>query len=86
MALLLAAFASKGLAQADGPLAWLVFVVYWPFYLLGHAFSSDSSDLVPDSGFEAAVFAAQFLYFLTIVAAVRYLSRGRLPAGRGARP
>jgi len=81
-ALLVAAFASMGLAQADGLAAWVVFLVYSPFYLLGHAFSADSGDPLPATAFEAAVFAAQFLYFFVIVAVVRYLYRKRL--GRSA--
>ena len=67
-ALLVAAFASTGLAQADGVGAWLVFLVYSPFYLLGHAFSPDSNHSLPDSAFDAVVFAAQFAYFFVIVA------------------
>jgi hypothetical protein len=75
-ALLLAAFAGVGLAQADGLWAWAVLLVYSPFYLLGHAFGSAkfSSSL---SGFDAAVFGAQFLYFFVITAGVRYLHRKR---------
>jgi hypothetical protein len=75
-ALLVAAFAGVGLAQADGAWAWLVFLVYSPFYLLGHAFSAEAHSW-PDSAQDAAVFAAQFLYFLLIVAGVRYLGRRR---------
>lgn len=76
-ALLLAALAGVGLAQVDGPWAWVVFLVYAPFYLLGHAFSPESSNALPDSAFEAAVFAAQFFYFLAIVWGVRFLRRRR---------
>lgn len=74
-ALVVAAFGGAGLAQADGWWAWLVFVVYSPFYLLGHAFSAESASSLPDSSFDAVVFAAQFLYFLLAVAAVRYVHR-----------
>lgn len=84
LALLFAAFAAKGLAQVDGPWAWLVFLLYSPFYLLGHAFSSSERQLA-DSTFEAAVFAAQFLYFLAIVAGVRYLHRSGVAGRRGGR-
>jgi hypothetical protein len=76
LALLLAAFGRVGLAQADGVLAWAVFLVYSPFYLLGHAFSSDAQGL-SETGFNATVFAAQFAYFLLIVAAARFLHRRR---------
>ena len=74
-ALLLAAFAGVGLAHADGVWAWVVLLVYTPFYLLGHAFSAQKSWSPGLSGFDAAVFGAQFLYFLVITAGVRYLYR-----------
>jgi len=76
-ALLLAAFAEAGLAQADGVWAWAVLLVYSPFYLLGHVFSGEGAASPALSGFDAAVFGAQFLYFLVITAAVRYLHRKR---------
>lgn len=76
LALLLAAFGRVGLAQADGALAWAVFLLYSPFYLLGHAFSADPESL-SDTGFNATVFAAQFVYFLLIVATVRFVYRRR---------
>lgn len=76
LALLLAAFGSIGLAQADGLLAVAILLLYSPFYLLGHAFSPDAAGL-SDAGFDASVFAAQFIYFLSIVATVRYLHRNR---------
>lgn len=81
-ALLLAALAGVGLAQADGMWAWLVLLVYSPFYLLGHAFSADLAGSSADPAFEAAAFSAQFLYFLAIVAGARYLYRRK--AGRRA--
>ena len=77
VALLLAAFAGIGLAQADGVWAWAVLLVYSPFYLLGHAFGTESSHSLALSNFDAAVFGAQFLYFFVITAGVRYLHRKR---------
>ena len=74
-ALLLAAFAEAGLAQADGVWAWAVLLVYSPFYLLGHAFIGERAASPALSWFDAAVFGAQFLYFLLITAGVRYLHR-----------
>ena len=82
VALLLAAFAEGGLAQADGMWAWAVLLVYSPFYLLGDVFSGERAASPALSGFDAAVFGAQFLYFLVITAGVRYLHRKR---SRGAR-
>jgi hypothetical protein len=77
-ALVAAAFAGGGLAQADGIWALIVFLVYSPFYLLGHAFSPDAAQTaLPESTFDAAVFVAQFLYFFMVVAAVRYFHRKR---------
>ena len=81
LALLLAAFGHIGLAQADGVLAWAVFAVYSPFYLLGHAFSADAAPW-SDSGLDAAVFAAQFLYFLLIVATARVVYRKSGKSGK----
>jgi hypothetical protein len=76
-ALLLAAFAGRGLAQADGVSAWAVFLIYSPFYLLGHVFGADHSHSAGLSRWDAAVFASQFLYFFVLTAAVRYLYRKR---------
>ena len=76
-ALLLAAFAGIGLAQAEGLYAWAVLLVYSPFYLLGHAFAMQGSHEAGLSAFDGFVFGAQFLYFLAIVAGVRYLYRKR---------
>jgi hypothetical protein len=76
-ALLLAAFAGVGLAQADGVWAWAVLLVYSPFYLLGHVFNGEKVASPALSGFDAAVFGAQFLYFFVITAGVRYLHRKR---------
>ena len=76
-ALLLAGFAGMGLAQADGVWAWAVLLVYSPFYLMGHVFSSEKAASAVLSGFDAAVFGAQFLYFFVITAGVRYLYRKR---------
>jgi hypothetical protein len=74
-ALAVAAFAGTGLAQADGVWAWAVLLVYSPFYLLGHVFGAENSHSPRLSAFDAAVFGAQFLYFLAIVAGVRYAFR-----------
>ena len=74
-ALLVAAFASFGLAQVDGVWAWAVLLVYSPFYLLGYVFGADISYSTGLSAFDAAVFGGQFLYFLAIVAGVRLASR-----------
>jgi hypothetical protein len=81
-ALLLAAFAGRGLAQADGAWAWAVLLIYSPFYLLGHAFSGEHPSPLALSSFDAAVFGAQFIYFFLITAAARYLHR---KSARGAR-
>jgi hypothetical protein len=72
VALIVAAFASFGLAQVDGVWAWAVLLVYSPFYLLGHVFGADISYSAGLSAFDAAVFGGQFLYFLVIVAGVRF--------------
>jgi hypothetical protein len=77
VALLLAVFAGRGLAQADGALAWLVLAIYAPFYFLGHAFSGGSASGLTEASLDAAVFAAQFAYFLFFVFALRYAWRRR---------
>ena len=81
LALGFALFASGGLQHADGPGAWLLFVVYAPYYLLVHARLP-----WPDAVFVLAAFAAQFLWFLLGVAIVRRAARGkaRWRAGRTA--
>jgi hypothetical protein len=71
-ALVAAAFAGFGLAQVDGAWAWAVLLVYSPFYLLGYVFGADTSYSTGLSPFDAAVFGGQFLYFLVIVASVRF--------------
>jgi hypothetical protein len=80
-ALLVAAFAGRGLAHADGMAAWAVFLIYSPFYLLGHAFGTDSSHSPGVSAFDAAAFGAQFLYFFALVAGVRFFYRRRTRRG-----
>lgn len=67
-----ALFAGGGLQQADGPAAWVLFIVYAPYYLLVHARAG-----WPDAVFLAAVFAAQFLWFLAAAALVRRALRGK---------
>jgi len=76
-ALLLAAFAGAGLAQADGVWAWAVMLVYSPSYLLGHWWGNGQPPATVLSAFDAAVFGAQFLYFFLITGGVRYLHRKR---------
>ena len=71
-ALVVAGFTSFGLAQADGVWVWAVLLVYSPFYLLGYVFGADTSYSAGLSAFDAAVFCGQFLYFLAIVAGVRF--------------
>jgi hypothetical protein len=75
VALLVAMFTSVGIAQSDGPLAWLVFAVYSPFYLVSHVLGPDPSQARLNALFIPSAFAAQFLYFFVFVAASRYLSR-----------
>ena len=75
VALVVAAFTSIGLAQANGLWVWAVLLVYWPFYLLGYVVGAETSYSPGLSAFDAAVFGAQFLYFLAIVAGVRFAVR-----------
>ena len=75
--LLAAVMTGVGLAQMDGALAWLVFAMYAPFYLLGHTLGTQLSDSVHDPLFLAAAMAAQFMYVLFIVACVRAFARAR---------
>ena len=72
IALVFALFAGGGLQHADGPGAWLLFVVYAPYYLLVHARAQ-----WPGAPFLPAVFAAQFLWFLAAVLLVRRAARGK---------
>ena len=72
LALAFALFAPGGLQQADGPLAWLLFVLFAPYYLLLHARMP-----WPDAAFPVAVFAAQLIWFVAGVAAVRRAARGK---------
>jgi hypothetical protein len=71
LALLFAMFGGSGLEHADGPRAWLLFIVYAPYYLL-----MDRAGL-PDALLAGAVFLAQFAYFLAAVAFLRSLARGK---------
>jgi hypothetical protein len=71
-ALAFALFGSGGLEQAEGPAAWLLLAVYAPYYALVHARLA-----WPDAALMVAVFAAQFLWFLLGVVAVRRLLRRR---------
>ena len=66
VALAFALFAPGGLQQADGPGAWLLFVVFAPYYLLLHARMP-----WPEAAFLIAVFAAQFAWFVAAVALAR---------------
>ena len=72
LALLFALFAGGGLQHADGPGAWLLFVVYAPYYLLVHARAWG-----PGAAFLIAVVVAQFLWFLVLVTAIRRFGRGK---------
>jgi hypothetical protein len=71
-ALAFALFADGGLEHSDGPLAWLLFVVYAPFYALVHAFGHR-----PDLPFLIGAFAAQFAWFLAVVVVARSVARGK---------
>ena len=72
VALGFALFAPGGLQQADGPGAWLLFVVFAPYYLLLHA-----GVAWPQTAFLIAVFAAQFAWFVAAVAVARRALRGK---------
>jgi hypothetical protein len=72
LALLVAMFHGAGLAHTDGPWAWFLLLLFWPHYLLGYG-----HDASPQSLYLPVVFAAQSGYFLTLVAAVRRLRRGK---------
>ena len=72
LSLAFALFAPGGLQQADGPGAWLLFAVYAPYYLLLHARMPG-----PDAALLAAVFAAQFGWFVAAVALARRALRGK---------
>ena len=72
LALVFALFAGGGLQSADGPGAWVLFVVYAPYYLMVHA-----RPHWPGASFPIAVFAAQFLWFLAAVVLVRRAARGK---------
>jgi len=81
LALVSAAVMDVGVAQTEGASSWVVFAVYAPFYLLGHAFHADPSGWLHDPAFLAATISVQFFYFLALVGATRYLYRSR-PRGR----
>ena len=72
VALLLALFHGVGLAHADGPWAWVLLLVFWPHYLLAAVRGAG-----PGPANAPALFAAQFVYFLAVVFAVRRLRRGK---------
>ncbi len=75
IALLIAMFTSVGLAQSEGPLSWLVFVVYSPYYLMSHALGPEAAQARMNAAFMPMVFGVQFLYFFVLVVTVRRLTR-----------
>ncbi|AMO24230.1 hypothetical protein GCM10027034_15680 [Ramlibacter solisilvae] len=70
LALLLAMLPGAGLEHADGPWAWGLLLAFWPHYLLGPGQGAGSGAL-----HVAAIFGAQFAWFLAVVAAMRRLRR-----------
>lgn len=71
-ALAFALFAGAGLAQLEGPVAWMLFAVYAPYYGLVHALGDR-----PDAPFWVGVFVAQTAWFLALVALARRAARGK---------
>ncbi|MEJ6024211.1 hypothetical protein [Ramlibacter sp. PS4R-6] len=71
-ALAFALFAGAGLEHSDGPFAWLLVVVYAPYYALVHVFGDRG-----EWPFRIAVFVAQAVWFFALVALVRRAAHGK---------
>jgi hypothetical protein len=77
-----AVMTDASLAQSEGWRAWALLAVYAPFHLAVHLLQSSAALWREDMALTASAVVGQFLYYLAIVAAVRWVWRRRRRARR----